>query len=936
MIFLTPFWLILLLPAAACYLKWRHVSALVNGLSALTFLLLVVALCRPAFEKESRTGTVVVVADRSKSMPRGSAKQHQKTIEIIQSAMSAQDRLAVVSFGRNVVVDRAPQHGAFAGFISQTDADQSRLAAGLSTALSLISADSPGRILLLSDGLWTGRDPDMQAADAAARAIPIDYREYNRPGKADLSISRIHIPPRVRPGEAFMIKAEISNASGKAFAYELRRNNRVIARGEKGASPEKGRMLLFRDRIMRPGTARYILTVNGDTDDPIPENNQARFIVGSRGTLPVLCVSAKGTSGFARLLRENGIDCTEVSAGHSDWSLTHLSGYSALIVENTPSQTFGRTGMNTIAAWVRETGSGLMMTGGSHAFGPGGYFRSPLEPVLPISMELRKEHRKLQVAIVVVLDRSGSMSAGVGGGKTKMDLANIGTAQVLDLLSENDEFGVIAVDSTPHTMLALNTVAMCRARRNDILRIQSMGGGIYVYQGLLAAAKMLENATSGTRHIVLFADAADAEEPGKYKELLRACAKSGITVSVIGLGTASDHDAPLLTDIAVRGNGRSFFTNMPRDLPRLFAQDTFSVARNAFIKENTPVRATPELLRITGPGMGSVPKIGGYSLCYPRPESGVAVITKDEYKAPVLAFWHAEKGRVLCYTGEAAGEHTGPILNWKNAGDFFASQVRWVCGGKGDLPEDMLLTRKTEKGALNLTLHLDPERTREPFSRSPRITVLRSSENRDLIREQAVMKWTSADTLSLSLPISGEQTILPVVNIPGREPFSLSPACLPYSPEYMPVRAGSGTSTLKQLARYSNGKQRVRLDNIWEDIPRKPQFIEFGHWFALAALVLFLTAILQRRTGIFASLNIRKSSAGKSTPSRPKPARTKKPSPEKTRSAPKPAKSDSAPTAEQKTQPAKEQAPSEPEMSPFEEARKRAQSRTQRGNDETR
>ncbi len=930
MIFLTPFWFILLLPVAACYLKWRHVSTIVNALGALTFLLIVVALCRPAFEKESRTGTVVVVADRSKSMPRGSARQHQETIEIIQSSMGANDRLAVVSFGRNVVVDRAPQHGSFSGFISQTDADQSRLAAGLSTALSLISADSPGRILLLTDGLWTGRNPDMQAADAAGRSIPIDYREYNRPGKADLSISRIHIPPRVRPGEAFMIKAQISNSSGKDFSYELRRNNRVIARGKKKERQEKERMLLFRDRIMRPGTARYILTVTGDADDPIPENNQAQFIVGSRGSLPVLCVSAGGKSGFARLLRENGIDCTEVSTGHSDWSLTHLSGYSALIVENTPSQTFGRTGMNTIATWVRETGSGLMMTGGSHAFGPGGYFRSPLEPVLPISMELRKEHRKLQVAIVVVLDRSGSMAAGVAGGKTKMDLANIGTAQVLDLLSENDEFGVIAVDSTPHTVLPLNTVSMSRARRNDILRIQSMGGGIYVYQGLLAAARMLEKATSGTRHIVLFADAADAEEPGKYKELLKACAASGTTVSVIGLGTASDSDAPFLTDIAVRGNGRSFFTNMPQDLPRLFAQDTFSVARNAFIKEKTAVRSTPELLRITGPGMGSIPKIGGYSLCYPKPESSIAVITQDEYNAPLLAFWHAEKGRVLCYTGEADGEHSGPVLNWKNAGNFFASQVRWVCGGKGELPEDMLLTRKTEKGALTLTLHLDPERTREPFSRSPRITVLRSSENQDLIREEALMKWTSADTLSLSLPISGEQTILPVVNIPGKEPLSLSPACLPYSPEYMPVQTGSGKSTLEQLARYSNGKQRVRLDSIWEDIPRKPQFIEFGHWFALAALILFLLAVLQRRTGLFASVKIRKSSSCKKA-AQSKPDRTTKASFSIPRPPPKSAQSHPVPSAEQKPQPPKEQEPTEPPVSPFEEARKRAQNRTRRG-----
>ena len=80
--------------------------------------------------------------------------------------------------------------------------------------------------------------------------------------------------------------------------------------------------------------------------------------------------------------------------------------------------------MENLAAWVKGTGSGFMMTGGKNAYGPGGYFRSQLEPIMPVSMELRQEHRKLALAIVVAMDRSGSMAAPAGGGKTKMDLAN--------------------------------------------------------------------------------------------------------------------------------------------------------------------------------------------------------------------------------------------------------------------------------------------------------------------------------------------------------------------------------------------------------------------------------------------------------------------------------------------------------------------------------
>src|SRR5262249_4749841 len=140
------------------------------------------------------------------------------------------------------------------------------------------------------------------------------------------------------------------------------------------------------------------------------------------------------------------------------------------------------------------------------------------------------------MAIVVAMDRSGSMAVSVGGGRTKMDLANLAAAQTLDMLTPIDEFGVVAVDSVSHIIADLRKVDDPASIRNRILRIDSGGGGIFIFEALTTAADMLLKAQSGTRHILLFADAADSEEPGKYQELLQQCEQSGVTVSVIGLG----------------------------------------------------------------------------------------------------------------------------------------------------------------------------------------------------------------------------------------------------------------------------------------------------------------------------------------------------------------------------------------------------------------
>ena len=94
---------------------------------------------------------------------------------------------------------------------------------------------------------------------------------------------------------------------------------------------------------------------------------------------------------------------------------------------------------------------------------------------------------------------------------------------------------------------------------------------------------MVQESEKGTRHIVLFADAADAEEPGDYVRLLATLEPLGITVSVIGLGSETDSDAAFLKDVAARGKGRIHFTASADELPRLFAQEAITVARSSFV-----------------------------------------------------------------------------------------------------------------------------------------------------------------------------------------------------------------------------------------------------------------------------------------------------------------------------------------------------------------
>jgi hypothetical protein len=129
---------------------------------------------------------------------------------------------------------------------------------------------------------------------------------------------------------------------------------------------------------------------------------------------------------------------------------------------------------------------------------------------------------------------------------------------------------------------------------SNVRRIDSQGGGIFVYTALAAAGKELMGAPQLNKHILLFSDAADSEEPGDYKKLIEKYVQAGITISVVGLGTEQDPDAEFLKDIAKRGNGSVYFTQDATQLTQFFTADTITYTRNSYVEDAAQWRFGPQ------------------------------------------------------------------------------------------------------------------------------------------------------------------------------------------------------------------------------------------------------------------------------------------------------------------------------------------------------
>ena len=839
----------LLIPLGYLCLKYRHQDSFVTAIRLLLYAVLLLGAAGLSWRMATGEGVCIAIVDRSASMNQASTDSAVAFIKDLDSTRPQDSLLGVVGFAASRTLEKPVDNSPFTGLNAYLDnTDSSILSAAIDDALQMLPAKGGGRIILLTDGQWNGPPPEQAFARASARGVSVDYRLWQQSVDGDVSIHSLEAPMSVNEGEGFVIECAVRAPDTCDAVLKLRKGRGSWS--ERKVKLRKGiNHFSWRDSSETAGSFHYTATVElmsaeeGGFEDKFPENNTAERLVTVKGRKTVMLLTDSPSGNLARVLRELKFNVKSFRPTPDLISPVSLAECCCVILENVSATAIGRSGMELLAEMVRSGAIGLVMTGGRSSFANGGYYESPLEDILPLDLKQRNEKRKGRVAMMVALDRSGSMSMQVEGGVTKISLANRATCEVLSILHDSDEFGVIAVDSSVHTVLPLGAVKDARGAESQIMSIESMGGGIFTYTALHGATQELLKSTAQVRHLILFADANDAEEPGKYKELLEEVTKAGITVSVIGLGKETDSDAAFLRDVAMRGNGQHYFTDRPDDLPRVFAEDTFQVALKTFITEPVSAHFTPVAREISSVLSGTV-GIGGYNLCYTKPNSLVSMVTEDDNAAPMVASNRVGLGACAAMAFELDGKYTGAFANYSHAAELIGGVVNMVKSSQEESP-DYMLTQTLGNGVLHLEMELDPARDSDPFQSPPEVSTLVWREAHSPVTTKTKFEWIAPDRLECSIPMNGRNVYMANVSVGNAKPFTFPPVLLPCSPEY--VLDDSAPQRLVSLAKMTGGRERLRADEIWERIPRNRHFANTAPLWATLAILLLLLEVAERR-----------------------------------------------------------------------------------------
>ncbi|HUO05471.1 MAG TPA: VWA domain-containing protein [Candidatus Binataceae bacterium] len=547
-------------------------------------------------------------------------------------------------------------------------------ATNIEAALDRIAADPDARAggerggpaVLVTDGWETRGSAEHAISQVLAAQISLDiFTPPPANSISNVAMTGLELPRALAKAQPFAVGVSMSNFSDAPVAGSI-----TVYRD--GASVETRHVMIapgserfdFPAGGESPGLASYRAEFKPDnpTQDAYLEDDslQGWVGVGARRKVLILTDTAKDAEYLRTVVQRIGLEPSVVPMESGAWSGS-LAGYSAVLLDNLASNRIAPSAQNAIAAYVNGGGS-LAMIGGDSSFGLGGYASSPIAAAMPVVMK-PPEHKERKRALVLVIDKSGSM-----GRNDKLTYAKAAAETVTASLEDTDLVGVIGFDSQPFEVVPLEPLSQSRPYFNQMINRLTAHGTTYLMPALREAERTLGASGAQIQHVVILTDGETGGTADMYYDLVsRMHHGSGTTISTIAIG--QEANVELLQAISRYGGGAYYQTDSARNLPQLFVEDfrahggETTMVESQFIPHT--VAPDPILKDLAGRPM---PPLKGYVSTTMKPHADLSMfVDRGGTREPIIASWKYGSGRAMAITTDASGRWSGA---WVTNGVF--------------------------------------------------------------------------------------------------------------------------------------------------------------------------------------------------------------------------------------------------------------------------
>jgi uncharacterized membrane protein len=637
-------------------------------------ILLTLALAGLQRREASDTLAVVFLVDVSDSI---SPETRNAQIEYINEALAQagpDDLAGVIVFGANAMPERPVSAIRALGAIQSAPlSTHTNLSAAIQQGLALFPREAARRMVVLSDGLITLGNTDAAVQRAAVEGVEISYVAFASERGPEVQVTDLRVPARITANQPFdlgitidaqeAVNARVTILSGDSVIQQQMVDLRAGVNNYTLTLP--GASAGFRD-------FRVQVDQTGD-QDTFYQNNQLAAFSQVVGPPRVLLVSQDDAeiSYLLPALEQIGVTIEQIAPEEMPISLAPLIQYDSVILANVPATRLTNRSMVALESYVRDLGGGLVAIGGPEAYGPGGYFQTPLESVLPVEMRIHDQERMPQLTLVYLIDQSGSMAMTGPSGVQNIELAKEAVIRSIDFLTPNDRAGIASFDSSAYWVAPMQTVHNREVMQNMAASLHA-SGGTDILAGLNLIAETIINEPSEYKHIILLTDGGVA--PTGLIETSRALYEDhGVTTSVIAIGT---HPVNFLEIMARVGNGNYHEAHSISNIPTIFAQETV-LATRSYIMEQTFVPTVTRTNSIID-GITSAPPLLGYIGTTPKQTAQVILNGPEPFQDPILAAWQYGLGRSVAFTSDATGRWAQNWVTWGDFTRFWSQAISWT------------------------------------------------------------------------------------------------------------------------------------------------------------------------------------------------------------------------------------------------------------------
>ena len=664
-------WLLLVLPLLWFRLHDRRVTALITR--SLIVALLVFSLADPqSSSQHSSTQERIFAFDVSDSIP-ASLRKWMKDASEALAPSGRTDHVLVFGSETAEVTDWREQLNGDSSKISDVQPEKTDLENLLRTVLAMPS--KPRNLYLYTDGWETQGSVERLLPAAAAAGIKIHpMLPAGRPAIANVAVTKLLAPTQGNSGESLNLRVVVENQSDQPVegSLSLARNGQTFKTDTVKLNP--GSQFFSYQTTPAEGALTSFQAIFNPRDakaDNYPADNRALAWVSVRAKAKALLINGRSGAGrhLEEILKRQGLDVTV----RPPESAPPPTGYKMVIFNNAEREKFSSTYLTAVERHT-AAGNGFIMLGAEASFAPSSYRQTPIERILPVDPKEPPKREEKNRAVVLVIDKSGSMRD-----DNRIIYAKEAAKAVARQLRDIDLLGVVGFDDSPFVVVYLETMARLRGVVDTQIDRLKPGGQTYFLPALLEARRQLERANATRKHIILLSDGVTRGSQGELVDLVSSMrSDSKITVSAVALSTEAD--VRIMKRLSQYGGGLFHHTVDPTTLPRIVLEQLQDKPKDEPQNEGpwTPFADRSSDL-LAGLAVRTYPPVLGFmETDLKRGAQMDLVVQRQERRLPLLASWRYGQGKSIALTMDLEGRWSRSWIPWGGLQGFWNRITEWL------------------------------------------------------------------------------------------------------------------------------------------------------------------------------------------------------------------------------------------------------------------